>query len=207
MSAARLGLAALLLGAAIATVFLAADIRRSRDGIRAGDVQFAQQPSAATWTASTILPFAAAKRILGLSGPLAFRAAAKSFISVQAAGNGLDNGYSESRDRGALEQVLTGLATGPDSRQDSAAENLLGILAFDDSRQRGPSAPAPVDRSVADFQAAVELDPSNEDAKFNLELLLREMLARGVRPGSNGSSSGPAKGKQGAGGGLPGRGY
>ena len=128
-------------------------------------------------------------------------------VVVAAAGNGIDNGYSESRARGTLEETLAHLAQGPDGRQDSAAENLLGILAFKDSQQRGPSAPAPVDVSVADFQAAVELDPSNQDAKFNLELLLRELLAHGVRPGSNGSSSGPAKGHQGAGGGLPGRGY
>jgi hypothetical protein len=64
-----------------------------------------------------------------------------------------------------------------------------------------------VERSVADFQSAVQLDPANDDAKYNLELLLRELLARGVRPGSNGSSTGPAKGHKGAGGGQPGRGY
>jgi len=89
----------------------------------------------------------------------------------------------------------------------SEADNLLGILAFADSTQTGPAAPAPVDQSVADFQAAVRLEPGNVDAKFNLELLLHQLLARGIRPGSNSSAGGPAKGHRGAGGGLPGRGY
>ena len=126
---------------------------------------------------------------------------------VKAAGNGLDNGYSESRARGELEAELAELAQGSNRVRDAEADNLLGILAFLDSQENGPSAPAPVDRSVGDFQAAVQMDPANEDAKFNLEWLLRELLAHGERSGSNASSSGPAKGHTGAGGGTPGRGY
>jgi hypothetical protein len=207
MRAGRIGLAAVLLIAAVVAVLLAADMRSWRDAIRAGDAQYELQPGSARWSASTILPFDPAKQILSLSGPLAYRHAASRFVAVNALGNGVDNGYSESATRGALESTLTRIATGSDRRQDSAAENLLGILAFSDTRQSGPSAPAPVDRSVADFQAAVETDPSDDDAKYNLELLLRSLLAKGVRPGSNGASSGPAKGHQGAGGALPGRGY
>ena len=100
---------------------------------------------------------------------------------MQAAGRGYDNGLSESRDRGELEAELTELARSGDLRRGSEAENLLGILAFADSRPSGPTAPAPVDQSVSDFQAAVRLDPGNEDAKFNLELLLRQLVAKGTR--------------------------
>ncbi len=207
MRAFRVGLAAVLLVAALVAVLLAADVRSWRDVLRTGDTQFAQDPASAQWPASSTLPFDPALRLLALSPQLAYRRAARSFVKVVALGNGIDNGYSESRQRGALEAVLTSLARGSDRRQASAAENLLGILAFADSRQTGANTPAPVDRSVADFQSAVELDPSNEEAKANLELLLRNLLAKGVRPGSNGTSSGPAKGHKGAGGGLPGRGY
>jgi hypothetical protein len=154
-----------------------------------------------------VLPFDPALRILDLSGQLAFRRAVQSFVHVQAVGNGIDNGYSESRARGALEAELARLAQGPDRRRDSQAENLIGILAFADSRQRGPNAPAPVERSVAAFQAAVRLDPTNEDAKFNLEWLLRKLAAKGSRVGSKSASGGPARGHKGAGGGVPGRGY
>jgi hypothetical protein len=102
--------------------------------------------------------------------------------------------------------VLVGLTQGPSRERDSEAENLLGILAYTDSQQIGPSAPAPVERSVSDFQAAVELDPGNDDAKFNLEWVLRHLLAEGIRPGSS-NAGGPARGHRGASPGTPGRGY
>jgi hypothetical protein len=196
-----------MIALAVLAGLLAADILSWSHAAESGDVAFIQSPESAHWAAATTLPFDPALRILDLSNQLAFRRAATSFVSVQAAGNGLDNGYSESRTRGALETVLTEIAQGPDAHIDSEAENLLGILAFSDSKQNGPNAPAPVERSVSDFQAAVRLDPTNEDAKFNLEWLLRQLVAKGVRLGSNSSNGGPGKGHQGAGGGLPGKGY
>jgi hypothetical protein len=86
-------------------------------------------------------------------------------------------------------------------------DNLLGILAFADSQPHGAGRPAPIERSVADFQAAVRLDPENEDAKFNLEWLLRRLVARGTRPGGTAGEGGPATGRRGAAGGVPGKGY
>ena len=207
MRPARLVLALVLLLAAVAAVLFAADLRSWNDAVRTGDAQYARDPSGAVWSAATVLPFDPALRILGLSDQLAFRRAATTFTQLVAQGNGVDNGYRESLARGGLETVLTGLANGSDRRLDSDAENLLGILAFSDSQQLGPNTPAPIERSVAAFQAAVQLDPANEAAKYNLELLLHTLVARGVRLGSNSSSGGPSKGHRGAGGGLPGRGY
>jgi hypothetical protein len=207
MRPARLVLALVLLLAAVAAVLFAADLRSWNDAVRTGDAQYARDPSGAVWSAATVLPFDPALHVLGLSNQLAFRRAAATFAPLEAAGNGIDNGYRESLARGTLETVLTGIANGSDRRVDSDAENLLGILAFADSQQLGPNTPAPVERSVAAFQAAVQLDPANEAAKYNLELLLHTLVAKGVRTGSNNSSGGPSKGHRGAGGGLPGRGY
>jgi hypothetical protein len=203
----RLVLALVLLVAAVAAGLLAADLRSWNDAVRAGDEQYARDPGGAVWSAATALPFDPALRILDLSNQLAFRRAATAFTQVEAAGNGVDNGYRESLARGSLETVLTGIANGSNRRVDSDAENLLGILAFADSQQLGPNTPAPVERSVAAFQAAVQLDPTNEAAKYNLELLLHTLVAKGVRTGSSSTSGGPSKGHRGAGGGLPGRGY
>jgi hypothetical protein len=207
VSAVRAALALVLLVLAAFVILLALDLRHWQGALASGDTRYVQDPGTATWTASTVIPFRLGERILGLQGQLAFRRAAQSFVVVKAAGNGLDNGYSESRARGELEAELAELAQGSNRVRDAEADNLLGILAFLDSQENGPSAPAPVDRSVGDFQAAVQMDPANEDAKFNLEWLLRELLAHGERSGSNASSSGPAKGHTGAGGGTPGRGY
>jgi len=207
MRPVRIGVAVVLAVAAVVAALLATDLRSWNTAVRHGDAAFARDPATAAWTASTTLPFDPALRILSLSDQLAFRRAAQSFAQVEAAGNGVDNGYSESQARGALESVLTQLTAGADHHRDSDAENLLGILAFADSTQHGPNAAAPVERSVSDFQSAVQLDPANEAAKFNLELLLHRLLAKGVRPGSSSSPGGPSKGHKGAGGGVAGRGY
>jgi hypothetical protein len=203
----RIGAAVALLAATVVLVLFASDVLAWRDVIRTGDRTFSTNPAAATWKANTSFPSSAARTVLGLDLALRFRAAEQSFAAVQAAGPGYDNGVSEARTRGVLEAALAGLAQSRDHVIASQADNLLGILAFADSARTGPIAPAPVDQSVADFQAAVRLDPTNTDAKFNLELLLRQLLAKGVRPGAGSTAAGPARGHRGAGGGLPGRGY
>jgi hypothetical protein len=203
----RVALAVVLLLLAVFAVLLASDLRSWRNAFEAGDTRFAQSPSTAAWTASAVLPGDPAFHILGLGDQLALRRAMQRAIQVEAAGNGIDNGYTESAARGDLENDLSNLAHVSDRLRASDADNLLGILAFMDSQLRGASTPAPVERSVSDFQAAVTRDPANEDAKFNLELLLRALLARGSRAGSNSSNGGPAKGHHGAAGGVPGRGY
>jgi hypothetical protein len=207
VSGRRTAFAALLIILAVLAVLLAADLRNWHSAIRSGDARFATQPALARWTASTTLPGDPAFHLLGLRVPVDLRRAAQRFVQVAALGNGLDNGYSESAQRGDLEATLTNLARTHNRVDASYADNLLGILAFADSQQRGPAGAAPVERSEADFQTAVQLNPDNDDAKFNLELLLRELIAKGVRPGSNSSSGGPAKGHRGAGSGLPGSGY
>jgi hypothetical protein len=202
----RIAIAVVALAAAVLVALLAADLRSTQDALRSGDAVFAQSPAAAGWQASTILPSSISRGLLGISDQLAFRRAAQSFVAVHNAGLGIDNGYSESQRRAALEVTLTNLAHGSDRRRAAAADNLLGILAFSDSQQTGASAPAPVERSVADFQSAVQLDPANADSKFNLEWLLRQLVATGTRVGNGGQ--GPiAKGHKGAGGGSPGKGY
>jgi hypothetical protein len=206
MRPSRLALAALLLGLAVLAALLAGDVRGWREGMKAGDTVFAQRPADAQWSGSSVLPGDPARAVLGLDGELAYRRAAQSFVALKAAGNGYDNGYSESRARAALEAELAGLALSGNVHRRAALENMVGILAFLDSVQHGPTAPAPVDRAVAGFRAAAQLDPGNADAKYNLEWLLHALVAKGTRTGAS-SGSGPTNGHKGAGGALPGRGY
>lgn len=208
MRAARLVAAAVLLAAAVALGALAVDVLHWRDAMSAGDRELAARPSAATWKADTVLPSGIGRGLLGLATAIRFRQAVQAFDAVRAAGSGYDNGLSESRARGELEAALSQLAESSDRVVASQASNLLGILAFSDATRTGPIAPAPIDQSVADFQAAVRADPANADAKYNLERLLHELIAKGTRKGADSNApGGPAKGRRGASGGLPGRGY
>jgi hypothetical protein len=207
VSRARVAIAVLALVAAIVAALLASDLRSWQSSMRNGDAEFTQNPTTATWEASTILPFHLARNILGLSDQIAFRRAARTFVPVHSLGSGFDNGYSETRERADLELILAGLSRGSDRVRDSAADNMLGILAWADTQTSGSAQPAPVERVEADFQAAVQLDPSNTDAKFNLEWLERQLVARGSRSGATSSTGGAKQGHKGAGGGAPGRGY
>jgi hypothetical protein len=207
MKPVRVVVAVVALAAAVFVALLAADLRNWERTIREGDLRFSQQPTAARWDAPTTLPASLSRGLLGLGDQLAYRRAQRRFVAVEGMGIGFDNGYRAGRARGSLEVVLTNLARSGDRRRDSAANNMLGILAFADSRPGPATVPAPVDRAVADFQAAVELDPTNEYAKFNLEWLLEQLAARGVRGGGTAGTGGPAKGHRGAAGSPPGKGY
>jgi hypothetical protein len=201
-----IALAVVLVVVAVGCALLAADVRSWPHAIRAGDLELQSSPATASWTPSTTLPGDPASRLLGTGDAVSMRNAIQSFIALEALGNGVDNGFSEQKLRGSLEATLTDLARTSDRAQASQADDLLGILAFADSRQTGADAPAPVERALSDFGAAVQADPSNAVAKFNLELLQRLLLAHGIRTGSNGSGE-PSIGHHGAGGGGAGRGY
>ena len=203
----RIALAVVALTTAVFAALLASDLRSWQDGVRSGDARYSQNPASATWTAPTLLPSNLARGILEISDQLALRRAAQTFVAVHALGNGFDNGYSESRACADVEVVLARIARGQNHARDSVADNLLGILAYSDSQTRGATKPAPVDRAVAGFQSAVQRDPSNADAKFNLEWLQRQLVAHGVRAGSTASEGGAKHGRKGAGGGAPGKGY
>ena len=79
------------------------------------------------------------------------------------------------------------------------------MLAFRAAASGG--AQSEVDAAISDFTDALRADPSNEDAAYDLELLLRRIGVRGSRnaPGQ-GSGFGPS-GRRGGGGGQAGNGY
>jgi hypothetical protein len=203
----RIVLAIVAIAAAVVIALLASDLRSWKQAVDGGDLRFTQNPAVATWNASTLLPASISRGILGLDDQLAYRLAARRFTVVDALGCGFDNCFREAQARGNLEATLTNLTRTGNPERDSAANNLLGILAYADSRSVGPNTPAPVDQAVADFTAAVELDPSNEYAKFNLEWLLEQLRARGVRPGGTSGTGSSSKGHKGAAGSPPGKGY
>ena len=102
----------------------------------------------------------------------------------------------------------------PDPTLRSRASNLLGVLsvaAWNSTPQPGTSGP---DRSelllsaIASFEQAIVLDPENDDAKYNLQLLLQRgsgLLPTEASAGKNPTPGG--RGSRGAGAGGPGSGY
>lgn len=193
--------AGLAIAAGVVLLLLASDLRAWRDAIRADDVRFTAGAPVDGWRARTTLPFDAAERLLAVRDDRAFREALASFRLAQRTGIGLDNGVTQRRRRGDAESALAAVG-GDDASQ---ANDLLGVLAFADVASSGGSAPA--ERAQGAFATAIRLDPENEDAKYNLELLLRVLAPHGTRAGPNAAAGPHSTGRRGASSGTPGTGY
>jgi hypothetical protein len=204
----RLVLAGVALVVALVAALLAEDVRSWRDAFRHDDVAFAASPhSKQDWRASTtILPGDPAGSLLGVGDDRTLRLGVRLFVAGYRKGLGFDNGVSERQLRSAAEAALAHAAQDGDARHSSQAYDLAGILAFGDSSASGGGRGA-TDRAVTDLQTAVRRDRANEDAKANLELLLRLLVAHGQRPGTNATAGPRSTGRRGAGSGTPGTGY
>jgi hypothetical protein len=118
---------------------------------------------------------------------------------------GFDQGAAQSQARAAAEVRLSDVAAGPRAAAASQAGNLLGVLVERAGNVAGGITAD--DRAQAAFAAAVERDPANAAARYNLELLLRRTKAKETRHGAGNGAGSRGRGHKGAGAGTPGRGY
>jgi hypothetical protein len=200
----RVALAVLLAAAAVVAALGALDARAWDRTLARDDATFADTPLRARWDAGTRLPGDPARAALALDDDLALRRAVRSFLALDAVPRGIDNGELRGRARAVAQIALADVASNGSPEQSSQANDLLGVIAAGGGRVAGVTA---AERARAAFEAAVRADPSNVAAKYNLELVVRRMRARGVRE-EPGKGSGPgSRGRRGAGAGTPGRGY
>ena len=204
MSVVRISLAAVLAAAAVCAALLANDIRVTRDALHDGDVVYAAAPSRASWTADTTFGGAAAS-LLGTKDDIDFRQALQHYVNASKLQLRLDNAVDVEGARGRAQDILEQAARTDNSMRASQALTLLGILAYRSAASG--TTQSQVDAAIADFTDATRADPSNVDAAFDLELLLRLTTAHGsrVQPGQGGGFG--RVGRRGAGGGQPGSGY
>ena len=198
-----------LLAAAAALVFVAVDLDRWHEALRADDVRFEQAPALAKWEADETLPASPARGILGVDDDVAFRAAVRDMgLLIAAMRTGSD------RNTGALlvdatRRLSDVSQTDPNPKRRSQAANLLAVLALESggtgSSSSGQSAFAQLQNAIRSFQAAVIIDPDNGDAKRNLEVILRVRL-REYPIGETPENADPGRGQR-AGAGERGGGY
>ncbi len=195
----RVAVGGVLLALAVVVVLLALDLGAWETRMRSDDLRFrVDQRSVPTWTADTILPSRVSRALLAVDDDRALRQGVAAFRVAYRTGRGIDNGITRQRRRAAAETVLARVHRS--AAHESQAANLVGLLAASGGGTHT------LEASVASFQNAVRLDPSNVSAQFNLELLLHLLEAHGKRVGP-GSATGPRGGNQGAGAGTPGSGY
>jgi hypothetical protein len=208
MTRARLLNVAALLALVVSALLVAfaIDVLRWDRQLAEQDVRFLAAPKQARFSKpSGLLPFGVAEKTLDGRDDLAFRRQLQGFARVRP-GAVFDAQAFEAL-RSETQLALAQLSrVDPNRHRRSRAANMIGVIALDPqlaptveeeqaNRLRG---------AIDSFRSAVEIDPSNADAKRNLELALR-IPGAAFLPGD--SPSGARDAGDQAGLGTPGSGY
>lgn len=210
-----LPLAAACLAASALLAALAVDVARWRTGLPADDVRFrTAEPAAGLWQPRRLVPLAAADRLLGIRDDLAFREMLRD-LRASRIRSAIVSDAGLALVRTATADELSAIAThDPDPRLRSRASTILGVLSVIAWTSLPSAGETERDRTelllgaIADFEEAVALDPGNDDAKFNLQVLLQR--AEGLIPTEASAGKNPlpgGRGSRGAGAGSAGGGY
>lgn len=196
----------LCLALACVTLLFARDVWHANDALRDADLRGSVQPlSPRSWESEETLPFGIARAALGIDDDLEYRALIARAIAMtkQEAVT-----PAQFRERLPVQAALHRVKNGdPDVRRSSDAANLLGLLILGDPQDLSSSPlETPVQRAVREFRFAVRVDPTNDAAKANLELMLQNQ--RSEDPQGQGSVGGGSEAGSGAAGlGPPGHGF
>jgi hypothetical protein len=196
--------AAVAIALGIAVAVLAADVRSWRSSLARGDALYASSASQVAWKPDTRFD-GFAERLLGVRDDVDARRALLRYRAVANLRLRLDNALAVQTARAGAQDALAQVATENDGTRAGQALTLLGVLSFGGSATGAQQ--DQVDAAMSDFVDAIHADPANDDAKFDLELLLRQAAAHGTRTGQGLGGGFGRGGHRGAGGGSPGRGY
>jgi hypothetical protein len=163
-----------LLALAVIAALVARDAAAVQRAFDRSDLAFEAQPAAERlWRIDARMPFV--EQGLAIEDDLMYRRALRAFaVDARRA----ENPYDFSRPAFRAEAQAT-LGSAEESELAaplrSKAAMLQGVLTFEESIADPVNGPTLMGRAQADFTRAVRIDPSNEEAKYNLEFLLRLM--------------------------------
>ena len=185
--------AALAVPAALALALLGVDVLRVPHEIDVDDARFEAAPHVPRrlWADVGVLPGNPGARLLGVGDDVASRKTEALYARIDPSKQG-DPEQDALRGRVQLEATLR-------SRESREAEwrsrhlNLFGVLTMSRFSTSGPEQQQILRRGIGAFQSAIEADPSNLDAKRNLEIILRRPDAATLPP--NDPSQGGAQGR------------
>jgi hypothetical protein len=173
----RQGILALVCGGIAAVlVLLALDAHTWKTTISRDDLRFRALPAHTNlWAPKTTLPGDPAGALIGTTTTLRYRRALQYFWFSHIGSNPEVRQDTPTLRAAAQDKLQHLIASAPNTRQRSAAANLLGVLVVTTpSIANDPTAiTQTLTRSAEYFQKAIALDAGNRDAKENLELVLR----------------------------------
>jgi hypothetical protein len=183
----NLGVALLVASAAILAA-VAVDALRVDRHLATADVGFSTRLDRDTsWTPETLLPSGIARGILGLGDDLSYRRAVQRFWLSEPRAPLRE--FADVTRRAGAERELAELAEGSGSaEQRSLLSNMRGGLLLEEARSTPSQREVFVRRAIEQFQRAIALDASNDDAVHDLELSLK--LLRQTGQGDAGETEG-----------------
>ena len=162
---------------AIVLGVVAVDVLRTPGWISTDDTRFQSAPlrGAGLWNEPGLLATRARIRALGIDDDLAYRRTVALFTKLQPGeADQLIDPAQESRWAKLQFELTTESRENPNATRRSELQNLLGVLLLARYLYASPDErSALLTNSIGSFRQAVELDPTNDDAKLNLELALR----------------------------------
>ena len=198
---------------AVLLALLAVDVTRWRTAIAADDVRFAAGAPSSGWKSETLAPYRTGERVLAVGDDVAFRRMLLLLRTSKLRDVTVSDPVLAVRRTELTERLESIAASDPDPALRSRASSLLGVLSIA-AWNSSPANGVQQDRAellliaVANFEQAIGLDPENDDAKYNLQLLLQR--GEGLLPSEAAAGRNPiagGKGSRGAGAGAPGSGY
>ena len=161
-------------GLAVLLVLLAVDVRAWQTSLTRDDLRFrALRSHRSLWQPQTTLPGDPARRLLGLDGAVTYRRAVQlywfSHVGADPATR-QDLLTTRAQAQESLQQIVDSSSA---SVERSTAANLLGVIVvtsplIGDSHAQVQT----LQRAIVFFRQAIALDPTNYDAKQNLQLAL-----------------------------------
>jgi hypothetical protein len=177
------------LAAGVVALLLAVDVGRWQSTLSRDDVRFLAAPTRTDlWQPKEVVPYHAARRLLGLGDDLFYRKTLRSFWLARPDVNPFMQTNADQIRSEALVSLAQFVRQSNDPARRGQAANLLGVMGLglattDNQAQRLRF----LQFASKAFRGALTADPTNEDAKFNLELTLR--LLKRLPTGTGGGSA------------------
>jgi hypothetical protein len=205
----RVAAAAVCVVLAAALVAVAVDALRVPGRISADDARYAGAPMRQRdlWSSVSFLPWRPAERILDVGDDLAYRKVIWSVRLVPSAAQvqGPNQPMLEARRGKAVIEVAERANKETERRRRAQLLNINGVFIFQRiTTYTGFDHDRLLREAIGNFRSAVRLDPSNADARANLEMAVR--AAKGTGLAGEDPDAGAARGRK-AGIGRSGSGY
>jgi hypothetical protein len=178
-----------LVAAAVVLAAFAADLLRWDRTMHDDDVAYASH-APATWAPSTLLPAGISRGALGLGDDVEIRETIDQFWKSEP--RAPLQVFTDVTRRAAAERRLARLMETEDrADRRSTLATLRGALLLEEARNSPVQRFVFLRRAIEQFQRAAELDRTNADAVFNLELALKLLRETGGGTAGSGDRRAP----------------